>query len=71
MLHSEHEPENALFRANKNTGLAQFIPIPKSDGNGTDYEDSELEIPEEFKTDSFLPASFITSSVEIPATGYM
>ena len=71
MLHSKHEPENALFRANKNTGSAQFIPIPKSDGNGTDYEDSTMEIPEEFRTDNFLPASFIASSVEVPATGFM
>ena len=71
MLHSKHEPENALFRANKNTGLAKFIPIPKSDENGTYYEDSELEIPEEFKTVNFQPASFIASSVEVPATGFM
>ena len=71
MLHSRHEPENALFRANKNTGLATFIPIPKSDENGTYYEDSEMEIPEEFKTVNFLPASFIASSVEVPATGFM
>ena len=71
MLHSKHEPENALFRANKNTGLAKFIPIPKSDENGTYYEDSEMEIPKEFKTDTFLPASFVASSAEIPATGFM
>ena len=70
MLHSKHEPENALFRANKNTGLANVIPIPKSDGNGTDYEDSTMEIPEEFRTDNFLPASFVASSSVIPTTGF-
>ena len=71
MLHSKHEPENALFRANKNTGLATFIPIPESDENGTYYEDSEMEIPEEFKTVNFQPASFIASSAVLPTTGFM